>query len=127
MPFGHQPEGDDGRHRRAREGHGRVVPAERGEEDPAYPGRAEDAGGRRLPAGRAPLALAGQEPLRRVQRPERRDRWYAEGHEGRDGRRLEEHGGGRGAGGGEIVGMLKAMKDEMAGDLKSTVAAEEQA
>ena len=30
------------------------VPAERGEEDPAYPGRAEDAGGRRLPAGRAP-------------------------------------------------------------------------
>jgi hypothetical protein len=28
---------------------------------------------------------------------------------------------------GEIVGMLKAMKDEMAGDLKSTVAAEEQA
>merc|ERR1719460_2045962 len=28
---------------------------------------------------------------------------------------------------GEIVGMLKAMKDEMAGDLKSTVAAEEEA
>merc|ERR1719230_728125 len=28
---------------------------------------------------------------------------------------------------GEIVGMLKAMKDEMAGDLKSTVAAEETA
>merc|ERR1719453_1955142 len=28
---------------------------------------------------------------------------------------------------GEIVGMLKAMKDEMAGDLKSTVAAEEAA